>query len=96
VIVGPGFGEEFFPDGKPEEDSPILPSYYANRTLREISEAEFNLDIAGFAVYDYFGDGSFYLINSPGVRFFSFFNHRAKRLILAAYNRPYLRPSTNE
>jgi hypothetical protein len=74
VIVGPGFKEEFFPDGKPEEDSPILPSYYANRTLREISKAEFNLDIAGFAVYDYFGDGSFYLINSPGVRFFSFFN----------------------
>lgn len=74
IIVGPGFKKEFFLDDdakQPKEDSPIPSSFYADRTLREISELEFDLNIAGFSVFDYFGDGSFYLVNSPGVRFLS-------------------------
>ncbi|KFY35921.1 hypothetical protein V494_05478 [Pseudogymnoascus sp. VKM F-4513 (FW-928)] len=66
VIVGPGFLEEFLPGGKPIEDSPIKEEYYKDRNLREISEAHFNLKFGEFAAFDYFGDGSFLLINSPG------------------------------
>lgn len=46
-------------------DSPIQESDYANRTLREIT-FEGNLKIGQFSAYDYFGDGSFYLLDSPG------------------------------
>ena len=67
IIVGPGFSEEHFPGGQPETDSTIKQEYYENRRLREISVGEFNLNIAGFPAFDYFGDGSFYLVNSPGV-----------------------------
>ncbi|KFY74810.1 hypothetical protein V499_05190 [Pseudogymnoascus sp. VKM F-103] len=66
VVVGPGFLEEFLPGGKPIEDSPIKEEYYKDRNLREISEAHFNLKFGEFAAFDYFGDGSFLLINSPG------------------------------
>lgn len=67
IIVGPGFSEEFFPGGQPIPDCPILPQYYENRKLREISAAEFTLKFGTFPAFDYFGDGSFYLIDSPGV-----------------------------
>lgn len=66
IVVGPGFYEEFFPGGQPIVDSPIRKEYYENRHLREISAKEFNLNIAGFPAFDFFGDGSFYLIDSPG------------------------------
>ena len=69
VVVGPGFGEEFLPGGQPVPDSPILSKYYENRNLREISNEEFDQKFGTFPAYDYFGDGSFYLIDSPGVRF---------------------------
>lgn len=46
-------------------DSPILESDYAGRELREI---EFNQGkrVGRFNAFDYFGDGSFYLLDSPG------------------------------
>jgi hypothetical protein len=69
IIVGPGFRAEYFPRGQPIPDSPIKKEYYENRNLREISAAEFDINIAGFPAFDYFGDGSFYLMDSPGVRF---------------------------
>jgi hypothetical protein len=42
---------------------------------REVVEIEFKDDaptIAGFKSYDYFGDGSFYLLDAPGVRHSTF------------------------
>jgi hypothetical protein len=65
--VGPGFKDAFLPGGKPIDDSPIKEEYYQDRKLREIEPHEFTLNIAGFPAYDYFGDGSFYLLDSPGV-----------------------------
>ncbi|KAM0142658.1 hypothetical protein ACHAP3_001764 [Botrytis cinerea] len=65
LIVGPGFKEVFTPGYPSNPASPILESDYANRELREI---DFNsgLKIGRFEALDYFGDGSFYLLNSPG------------------------------
>jgi len=48
-----------------DPDSPIRESDYANRKLREISFKS-DLKIGQFPAYDYFGDGSFYLLDSPG------------------------------
>ncbi|KAF2111506.1 beta-lactamase-like protein [Lophiotrema nucula] len=68
IVVGPGFLEDCFPDGleQPEPDCWIKREYYENRKIREIKAEQFQLDIAGFPAFDYFGDGSFYLLNSPG------------------------------
>jgi hypothetical protein len=35
--------------------------------VREISFDESDLEIGGFRALDYFGDGSFYLLDAPGV-----------------------------
>ena len=69
IVVGPGFLEEYLPGGleQAEADDP-LKSYFKDRKVREIEAKHFNLNIAGFPAFDYFGDGSLYLINSPGVR----------------------------
>lgn len=45
-------------------NSPIRESDYADRTLREITFD--TLKIGQFPAYDYFGDGSLYLLDSPG------------------------------
>ncbi|KAH8682080.1 metallo-beta-lactamase superfamily protein [Xylariales sp. PMI_506] len=67
LIVGPGFKKAMLPGAPANPDSPILESDYANRNLREI---EFNgpqsLAIGRFPAFDFFGDGSFYLLDSPG------------------------------
>ncbi|KAF7949651.1 uncharacterized protein EAE97_003160 [Botrytis byssoidea] len=65
LVVGPGFKESFTPGYPSDNSSPILESDYADRELREIA---FNsgLKIGRFDAFDYFGDGSFYLLNSPG------------------------------
>lgn len=46
-------------------DSPIRESDYADRTLREIT-FDTSLKIGQFPAFDYFGDGSLYLLDSPG------------------------------
>ncbi|OJJ46668.1 hypothetical protein ASPZODRAFT_132776 [Penicilliopsis zonata CBS 506.65] len=66
LIVGPGFKERYLPRGKPIAGSSIKEQYYQGRSLREIERHEFTLDLAGFAAFDYFGDGSFYLLDTPG------------------------------
>ncbi|KAF7928488.1 uncharacterized protein EAE98_005544 [Botrytis deweyae] len=65
LVVGPGFKKSFTPGYPSDNSSPILESDYADRELREIA---FNsgLKIGRFEAFDYFGDGSFYLLNSPG------------------------------
>ncbi|KAH7323593.1 beta-lactamase-like protein [Rhexocercosporidium sp. MPI-PUGE-AT-0058] len=65
LIVGPGFKESFTPGYPANKDCPIRESDYEGRELREIA---FNRDlkIGKFKAFDYFGDGSFYLLDSPG------------------------------
>ncbi|TLS23908.1 hypothetical protein PpBr36_09107 [Pyricularia pennisetigena] len=67
LIVGPGFKEAMLPGAPSNPESPIQESDYANRNLREITfDGPQALKIGNFPAYDYFGDGSFYLLNSPG------------------------------
>ncbi|KAL4865914.1 hypothetical protein BDV12DRAFT_187824 [Aspergillus spectabilis] len=68
LIVGPGFKDAMLPGYPSNPDSPIRESDYENRTLREITFTDPNstLQIGQFPAYDYFSDGSFYLLNSPG------------------------------
>lgn len=65
LVVGPGFKESMLPGYPANPDSFIRESDYADRTLREIA-FETDLRIGQFPAYDYFGDGSFYLLDSPG------------------------------
>ncbi len=37
------------------------------RKVVEISKESFNVDVGGMPGYDYFGDGSFYILDAPGV-----------------------------
>lgn len=66
LVVGPGFKDAFIPGYPANQDAPIRESDYANRKLREISFDE-DLTIGGYKALDYFNDGSFYLLDSPGV-----------------------------
>ncbi|TLD28150.1 hypothetical protein PspLS_04295 [Pyricularia sp. CBS 133598] len=67
LIVGPGFKEAMLPGAPANPESPIQESDYANRNLREITfDGPQALKIGSFPAYDYFGDGSFYLLDSPG------------------------------
>ncbi|OBT82489.1 hypothetical protein VE02_08162 [Pseudogymnoascus sp. 03VT05] len=67
LVVGPGFKKAFLP-GYPEwEDSPILKRDYEGRKIIEIDFAEQpSLKIGRLDAYDYFEDGSFYILNAPG------------------------------
>jgi glyoxylase-like metal-dependent hydrolase (beta-lactamase superfamily II) len=65
LIVGPGFKEAFMPGYPADPQSPIRESDYAGRELREISFSQGH-KIGRFDAFDYFGDGSFYILDSPG------------------------------
>ncbi|KAF8867386.1 Metallo-hydrolase/oxidoreductase [Acephala macrosclerotiorum] len=65
LIVGPGFKEAFTPGYPKNQDSPIRESDYEGRELREISFDQ-GIKIGNFEAFDYFGDGSFYILDSPG------------------------------
>ncbi len=47
----------------------------SNRGHR-LQELDFEQEVGGFAAHDYFGDGSFYLLDVPGVSRFPFDVHR--------------------
>lgn len=65
MIVGPGFTKNLTPGYPADKNGRILESDHAGRELREISFDQ-NLKIGRFNAFDYFGDGSFYLLDSPG------------------------------
>lgn len=65
LVVGPGFKKAFTPGYPANQDSPILESDYKDRKLQEVS-FDASLTIGGYKAIDYFGDGSFYLLDSPG------------------------------
>ncbi|KAL4815796.1 beta-lactamase-like protein [Aspergillus spinulosporus] len=69
LVVGPGFTTNHAP-GYPEKlDSPVLLSDWQGRKLQEIdfdNHPNGTLSIGKFKAIDYFGDGSFYLLHTPG------------------------------
>ncbi|KIW17241.1 hypothetical protein PV08_04432 [Exophiala spinifera] len=68
IVVGPGFkASPIVLPGYPEKpDSPLNSSDFAGRHLNEIDFEKAGLRIGGFGAYDFFGDGSFYLLDTPG------------------------------
>lgn len=65
LVVGQGFKDAMLPGYPTNPNSPIRESDFAGRNLREIS-FDHGLKIGEFPAFDYFGDGSFYLLDSPG------------------------------
>ena len=68
MVVGPGFKRLLTPSYPEDEASPVLESAYAGREIREISFRG-GFKLGRFPALDYFGDGSFYLLASPGHEF---------------------------
>jgi glyoxylase-like metal-dependent hydrolase (beta-lactamase superfamily II) len=64
ITVGPGFKEAFLPAYPTNPESTLLESDFEGRELNEVSFGE--LEIGGFRAHDFFGDGSFYLLDCPG------------------------------
>ena len=65
LYVGPGFKENFMPGYPTNKDCPVLDEDFKGRTVHEPS---FDTDnkIGAFHSHDFFGDGSFYLLDVPG------------------------------
>lgn len=64
--MGPGFKDSLLP-GYPENiQSQIRSSDYHSRKVKEVSFDADTTTIGGFRAVDFFGDGSFYLLDSPG------------------------------
>jgi hypothetical protein len=49
-------------------DSEFRETDVAGRKVTGLEADSFNIDIGGLRAYDYFDDGSFYLLDAPGVR----------------------------
>ena len=66
LVVGPGFKDspKYLPGFPTKADSPVSASDFSHRTLTEISS--FPLTIGELPAHDFFGDGSFYLLDTPG------------------------------
>jgi glyoxylase-like metal-dependent hydrolase (beta-lactamase superfamily II) len=64
LIVRPGFTKAFTPAYPTNPNSPVLESDFEGRELREIEFSK-GLKVGNFDAFDYFGDGSFYLFDSP-------------------------------
>ncbi|KAG9120287.1 hypothetical protein FRC07_004285 [Ceratobasidium sp. 392] len=65
LTVGPGFKQGFILGFPKNPNGGILESAYKGREVIEISFDK-GLRLGSFPALDYFGDGSFYLLDSPG------------------------------
>lgn len=66
LIVGPGTSALELPPWPKNPRSTLTNSDIEGRTLIEINQAQFSIQIGGFNAYDFFGDQSFYLLDVPG------------------------------
>ncbi|KFA67836.1 hypothetical protein S40285_08746 [Stachybotrys chlorohalonatus IBT 40285] len=66
LVVGPGTKKHCWPAYPSNPESLMLDADIEGRAVREIDFAAEPLQIGGFDAFDYFGDGSFYLLDSPG------------------------------
>ncbi|KAL1965792.1 hypothetical protein VTN77DRAFT_5113 [Rasamsonia byssochlamydoides] len=66
LVVGPGMPAAKLPAYPTNPSSTLLESDFRGRQLVEITRSQFTLKIGDFGAYDFFGDGSFYLLDVPG------------------------------
>ncbi|KAF2122886.1 beta-lactamase-like protein [Lophiotrema nucula] len=65
VVVGPGFKKNFMPGYPTNPNAIFLDANFADREFREIQFSD-SFKIGNFRAHDFFGDGSFYLLDTPG------------------------------
>lgn len=66
LVVGPGMVDALLPAYPKNPESPLLESDFAGRELRTIDFSAKPFKIGPFPAFDYFDDGSFYLLDAPG------------------------------
>lgn len=65
LVFGAGLRQTYGPTFRAHGENQINEEFHGRRLL-ELDESFFNIDIGGFMAHDAFGDGSFYLMSSPG------------------------------
>jgi glyoxylase-like metal-dependent hydrolase (beta-lactamase superfamily II) len=65
IVVGPGFKESFMPGFPTNPDAIFVDANFRDREVREIAFSN-DFRVGNFRANDYFGDGSFYLLDTPG------------------------------
>lgn len=65
AVVGPGFKKAFLPGWPTREDSTFHEDDFGNREVFEVPFSD-KFKIGQFQAYDYFQDGSLYILNTPG------------------------------
>jgi glyoxylase-like metal-dependent hydrolase (beta-lactamase superfamily II) len=66
LIVGPGTKDAFLPGYPADPGAHTLEADFAGREVVEVDFTAAALRIGPFEAHDYFGDGSFYLLDAPG------------------------------
>lgn len=66
LVVGPGVSKLCWPGYPTKQDGVVLDTDTEGRMVHEIDFTAQPLRVGGFDAFDYFGDGSFYLLNAPG------------------------------
>ncbi|OCT51768.1 metallo-beta-lactamase superfamily protein [Cladophialophora carrionii] len=65
LVVGPGFQKSFVPGYPTVQEAAFYDADFHDRSLREITFDD-SFKIGRFHAHDYFDDGSFYLLHTPG------------------------------
>lgn len=66
IIVGPGFKSLCLPGYPTDGKSLICGDAFEGRDVHEVDFTRSNLSIASLPAIDWFGDGSFYILQTPG------------------------------
>ncbi|KIX04823.1 uncharacterized protein Z518_05694 [Rhinocladiella mackenziei CBS 650.93] len=66
LIAGPGFRETFLPGYPTNKDAFFYEADFEGRNVQELRFDANSPRIGRFQTFDYFGDGSFYLLYTPG------------------------------
>ena len=66
LIVGPGFKQQYMPGYPTRKDAAVLDADFHGKIVQEVDFSSQAVKIGGFDALDFFGDGSFYLLNAPG------------------------------
>jgi hypothetical protein len=65
IVVGPGFTDAFLPPFPENPNARHDAAFFKDRQLREV-KFDSGVKLGEFEAHDFFGDGSFYLLDAPG------------------------------
>ena len=67
VILGPDLKENNMPGWPTKPDAEFREEDISGHEVIELSKGDFQINVGGMPGFDYFADGSFYLLDAPGV-----------------------------